>query len=187
MANSSPILNLHNRRVECRTNAIPASSSLAWMRTCEPTPIGPSASTNTPDALMLSTRPRIILPLWSLSSPCDRFTGQQMGKRSETLASPLPMGFVAAASSSCRLVQERLIEIKNQNARWCLWRQFDCRWKPVSVQSGKVLNLPAYGDLFDSNSVDHRPRCFRRVLWRNPVRVRGRRGSDIINQDRPWP
>jgi hypothetical protein len=84
------------------------------MRTWEPTAIGLRTSTSAPDALMLSTRPRIILLLWSLSLPCDRFTGQQIGMRSETLASPVPIGFVAATSSFCGLVQARLIEITDQ-------------------------------------------------------------------------
>ena len=100
--------------MEWRTYAMPTSSSLARMRTWEPTAIGFSASISAPDALMLSTRPRTSLLLRSLSFPCDRFTGQQMGMRTKTLASPVPIGFVAASSSFCGFVQARLIEITDQ-------------------------------------------------------------------------
>src|SRR5258708_40045023 len=79
------------------------------MCTWEPTAIVLGASTSTPDVLMLSTWPWIIFLLGSLSSPCDTLTGQQTEMRSESLASPVPIGFVAATSSCCRLVQERLI------------------------------------------------------------------------------
>jgi hypothetical protein len=79
------------------------------MRTWDPTAIGLTASISAPDALILSTRPRIILVRSSL--PCDRFTGQQMGMRSETLPARVPIGIVAATSSFSGLVQERLIEI----------------------------------------------------------------------------
>src|SRR5215471_7300114 len=100
---------LHDCRVECRTNAVPVSSSLACMRTWEPTAMGFSASASAPDALMLSTRPRIILLLGSLSFPCDSFTGQQMRIRSATLVSPVPSGFGVAAVSFRGPVQEGLM------------------------------------------------------------------------------
>ena len=115
LANSSPILHFHNRRVGCRTNAVPVSSSLPWIRTCEPTLIALRASISTPDELMLSRRPRMIRPF-----PCARFTGQQMGIRSETRASSyVPIGVVAAATSSISwLVQETLIVISIVSGSW---------------------------------------------------------------------
>ena len=76
------------------------------MRTHEPMAIGLRVSTSIPDELMLSTRARV-----ALSSPCARRTGQQMGMRSDTLPARVPIGIVAPASSICRLVQERLIQI----------------------------------------------------------------------------
>jgi hypothetical protein len=81
------------------------------MRTWEPTAIGRVTSTSAPDALMLSTSPRIILLLWSFSFPYDRLTGQRMGMRSEILPSPVAIRSVVATSSFCGPVQARLIEI----------------------------------------------------------------------------
>ena len=107
------------------------------MRTWEPTAIGFSASTSAPDALMLSTRPRIILLLWSLSFPCDSFTGQQMGIRSATLVSPVPSGFGVAAVSLCGPVQERLIEIVLALARRYVRRSSIVVESPVPFNRAK--------------------------------------------------
>src|SRR5216684_5022137 len=150
MANSSPILNFQDRRVECRTYAVPTSSSLAWMRTWEPTAIGLGASTSTPDELMLSTRPWIIF--LRVSSPCDTFTGQQMGMRSESLASPVPIGFVAVTSSFCKLVQERLIEMFSLAMNSI---QLHCRWKPGHASIGQSP-VGLHRQLTDTNTPTHR-------------------------------
>jgi hypothetical protein len=115
---------------------MPDSSSLAWMRTFEPTAIGVSASNSTPDAPTLSTWPLIVLPL-PASVSHESLAQHRIGIRSEALASDFVISS-APSSSCCRLVlQVRLIVDPIRIGLATPSSQLNCRFEPANASIGQ--------------------------------------------------
>jgi hypothetical protein len=142
-ANSSPTLNLQDCRVECRTYARPARHLLAWMRTKEPTASGLSTSTSTPDALTLSTWPKIVLQLPAPASQ-KSLAQHRIGMRCETLGSDPVISSAVSFSGCASVVQERLIYRPDRIPLAITFGQINCHPAPRYAQSGEAPKVSRF-------------------------------------------